>query len=705
MKASDLIVVAEPWQWAALVAMTLVLTGALYAWGKDRPTPTLLLAFLRAASLATLGFLLLEPMLRMESESEERPVLPILVDASASQWLGADSTERREAVAALVDQMRTWGEPWDWETELFAFDRDTRPLDTWNPQGKRTNLGGALQTMKDRYVHRNVPAMVLVTDGRANRGPNPEFGVDLLDVPLFVVGTGDTSAIKDVELTRVRLNDVAYLGNGFPVEVTVRSRDMVDVPLTLSVTVDGARVTVKDATWTPSKIMDSHAWSLQLSSDRPGPLSIRASVSSDGSVSEASLENNARTETIDILESRRRVLFLARAPHPDLAALRAAAETNRHQQTEVVWTEDLANGMVLPEHDVVVLHHMEPSFMPSGVLEALDGTNAVWFLGHSETDWNQWSGEAVGFQMEAEPLVTEAQGLANEAFESFPLPAGLDGALALWPPLAAPTGQYNVTPSFQAVLHQQVGPVKTTWPLWGIRKGNELRTAVTLGEGLWRWRMQDMARHDGMAVTFDALVNGTLQFLSSRDDVKRLRVVAPERIDEDLRCVLRAEVYDASLSPSKEADVRLSLQPRGGLSTNHAFVARGLDWELDLGTLLPGVYDWTATCDQAGDMLTERGVLVVNAVQAEATLQPANHSLLRRMAEATQGSFLGALSTSNDLDALQAQWSSFAGALEAPSVIHRSTERLPLHLQPWLLVLLLVLLASEWAIRRAGGGR
>ena len=705
MKVSDLIVTAEPWQWAALVAMTLVLTGALYAWGKDRPTPTLLLACLRAASLATLGFLLLEPMLRMESESEERPVLPILVDASASQWLGVDSTRRRDAMAALVEQLRTWGEPLGWEAELHAFDRDTRPLEAWNPQGKRTNLGGALQTMKDRYVHRNVPAMVLVPDGRANRGPNPEFGLDLLDVPLFVVGTGDTSAIKDVELTRMRLNDVAYLGNAFPVEVTVRSRDMVGVPLTLSVTVDGVRVAVDGVTWTPSKAMDSYAWSLQLSSNRPGPLSIRASISSDRSVAEASLQNNARTETIDILESRRRVLFLARAPHPDLAALRAAAETNRHQQTEVVWMEDLANGRALPEHDVAVLHHMEHALMPSSVLEALDGTDAIWFLGHSETDWNQWAADAVGFQMEAEPLITEAQGLANEEFDAFPLPAGLDGSLALWPPLAAPTGQYNVTPSFRVVLHQQVGPVKTSWPLWGIRKGDELRTAATLGEGLWRWRMQDMARYDGKAVTFDALVNGTLQFLSSRDDVKRLRIVAPERIDEDLRCVLRAEVYDASLSPSLEADVRLSLQPRGGLSTNHAFVANGFDWDLDLGTLLPGVYDWTATCNQAGDVLTERGVMVVNAVQAEATLHPANHGLLRRMAKATQGSFLGALDNADAVDALQTQWAALAGTFDAPSIIHRSTERLPLHLQPWLLVLLLVLLASEWTIRRAGGGR
>ena len=109
-------------------------------------------------------------------------------------------------MAALVDQMRTWGEPWDWETELFAFDRDTRPLDTWDPQGKRTNLGGALQTMQDRYVHRNVPAMVLVTDGRANRGPNPEFGVDLLDVQRLPEGGsrgGQILIVSGVDLARI----------------------------------------------------------------------------------------------------------------------------------------------------------------------------------------------------------------------------------------------------------------------------------------------------------------------------------------------------------------------------------------------------------------------------------------------------------------------------------------------------------------------
>ena len=705
MSASDLIVVAEPWQWVAIAAMSLALTAGLYAWGKDRPRPTLLLAALRMASLGILGFLLLEPMLRSVNETEEAPVLPILVDASSSQWMGADSLARKSSLAALVEGLSLWGDELGWTLELHQFDREVSPLVAWDPQGKRTNLGGAMQSMRDRYLHRNVPAMVLVTDGRTNRGPDPEFGAGKLDVPLFVIGTGDTAAIRDAELTRIRLNDVAYLDNSFPVEISVRARDLEGIPLSLGLQVNGERVPVESATWTPNKTMDSHSWSLQLDGNKPGPMTIRATVSSGKPELEASLLNNSRTETIEILESRRRVLFLARAPHPDLAALRSAAETNRHQQTEVIWLEDAMDMAVLPAHDVLVLHHLAPMSLPSALIDALEESQAVWILGDRETNWNDWDVSAVGFQLEAEPLVTEAQGLQNDEFEAFPLPTNLSQQMALWPPLACPTGQYAMTPAFQSALNQQVGPVRTTWPLWGVRKNDDLRTAMTLGEGLWRWRMQDMVRNDGASGAFDELVNRTLQFLSSRDDVKRLRIQGPDRLDEDLRCEFRAEVYDASLSLATNADVQMKLTPRGGLTTTHTFVSNGTDWVVDLGMLLPGVYDWLATCDQGGDRLSERGTLVVNAVQAEATLQPANHGLLRRLANQSQGAFLGALNESDDVAMLKAQWADKAQDIEAPRIVHSSTERLPLHLQSWLLVMLLVLLTAEWAIRRAGGGR
>ena len=191
MDASNLIVQAEPWQWLALAGMALGLTGLLYGFGGQRPTPTWLLALLRLGVLGILGFLLLNPMLRSTTETREAPVLPVLVDATSSQWLGADSTQRLEALNNLVADLDRWGTDSEWTVELFRFDRDVQPVssETWAPDGKRTDLGSAFESMRDRFVHRNVPAVVVVTDGRTNRGPNPEFTAERLDVPHVFIGT------------------------------------------------------------------------------------------------------------------------------------------------------------------------------------------------------------------------------------------------------------------------------------------------------------------------------------------------------------------------------------------------------------------------------------------------------------------------------------------------------------------------------------
>ena len=708
MDVSNLIVQAQPWQWAALAGMALGLTALLYGWGDERPKPTWLLALLRAAVLGTLGFLLLSPMLRSTTETRESPVLPVLVDATSSQWLGEDSTARQQALAALVAQLPDWGDTPGWEVNLFSFDRDLHPVEgEWAPQGKRTDLGSALESVRDRYVHRNVPAVVVVTDGRANRGPDPEFSAERLDVPHVFIGTGDTSLVTDLEVSKLRLNEVAYLGNAFPVEVTAQARGAKGVPMVLRLA-SGNKV-LETTTWTPEHNLSSTRWTVQVDADKAGPMPLTATLAPQGAWTqrEVTQQNNRKRATIDILESRRRILVVARAPHPDVAALRNAAETNVHQETEVVWVSDLDGNASLPTHDVLVLHHVDPALLPSGVTDAIQKGRALWVLGGASTTWNDWDLNVVGFQHAAEPLVTESQGHKVASFDPFPLPADLERMLALWPPLACPTGAYNLTPALVPALLQQVGPVATDWPLWAVREGDDRRVAVTLGEGLWRWRMQDLVRHDGESQAFDELVNRTLQYLSSRDDVKRLRISAPERIDEDVRCQWVAEVYDVSLSPTVDVDVSLTLTPRRGEATEHRFVEspRGTDFNLDLGMLLPGVYDWRASCTQNGEPLSQRGTLVVNAVQAEASLVPANHGLLQRLADRTQGLFLGTLHTDDDVTALTASWEAFASATPAQDVVHSSSERLPLHAQLWLLISLLTLLTAEWAIRRAGGGR
>lgn len=709
MDFSNLIVHAEPWQWAALAGTALGFTALLYGWGKDRPSPTWLLALLRLSILSILGFLLLSPMLRTTTETREAPVLPILVDATPSQWMGQDSAARRAALDQLVADLPSWGDATEWDVDLFTFDRTLNEWDDagWAPRGKRTDLGSALESVRDRYVHRNVPAVVVVTDGRANRGPDPEFTADRLDVPHVFVGTGDTALVTDLEVSILRLNEVAYLGNAFPVEVTAQARGAVGVPLTLRLA--SGNTVLETTTWTPAHPMSSTRWTVQVDAERAGPMTLQASITAPGDLAarEVTRRNNSKRATIDVLESRRRILFVAQAPHPDLAALRHAAESNRHQETDIVWASEWTSSGALPEHDVLVLHHLDPGMLPSAVTDALTEAKAVWVLGGASTTWNDWDLNVVGFQHDPEPLITEAQGQRVASFEPFPLPSQLESMLALWPPLACPTGAYSLTPALVPALNQQVGPVSTEWPLWAVREGDNRRVAVTLGEGLWRWRMQDVVRHDGQSEVFDDLVNRTLQYLSSRDDVRRLRVTAPERLDEDLRCELTAEVYDVSLAPTVAVDVELALTPRNGEVTRHRFVAspRGTDFTLDLGMLLPGVYDWVASCTQAGEALSQRGTLVVDAVQAEASLVPANHGMLLRLSDRTQGAFLGVLNDQEDVANVKSAWAKYSSALPSQDLVHTSSERLPLHAQIWLLVTLLLLLTAEWAIRRAGGGR
>ena len=67
---------------------------------------------------------------------------------------------------------------------------------------------------------------------------------------------------------------------------------------------------------------------------------------------------------VEVLESRRQILILAQTPHPDVAALRQAMETNAHQETVLIWADELVNGFELPEHDVLVMHHIDPKTVP-----------------------------------------------------------------------------------------------------------------------------------------------------------------------------------------------------------------------------------------------------------------------------------------------------------------------------------------------------
>jgi hypothetical protein len=307
MDVSNLIVAAEPWQWAGILILAVAITWVLYGWGKNHPTPRGILALLRLVSVALLGFLLLEPMWRSTTETREVPVIPVLMDATSSQWIGPDSIARRQALQRLSDAVPAWMASQGWDIDLLEFDREVRSLTMpWEPEGMRTDLGGALEAVRDRHVHRNVPGVLVVTDGRANRGMDPEYSAAKLDVPYFFIATGDTAEVSDLAIDKVRMNEVAYLGNSFPVEIVAQARGAASMPLRLTLTHGSTQLA--ETTWTPSGPFASKTWLVTVDANQAGPMTLRASIAPittrDGWVGEATLNNNDRSSTLEVLESR-----------------------------------------------------------------------------------------------------------------------------------------------------------------------------------------------------------------------------------------------------------------------------------------------------------------------------------------------------------------------------------------------------------------
>ena len=75
--------------------------------------------------------------------------------------------------------------------------------------------------------------------------------------------------VSDLELSALRTNDVAYLGNAFPVEVTAQARGAEDIPLTLKLMTGST--TLATTMWVPQNALSSTQWTVQLDADKAGP--------------------------------------------------------------------------------------------------------------------------------------------------------------------------------------------------------------------------------------------------------------------------------------------------------------------------------------------------------------------------------------------------------------------------------------------------
>ena len=655
------------------------------------------MAVLRFLGYSLLATLLLAPLLRFVDTDRQEPIIVLAQDASESIGLETDTLAYGARWEALREELSE-----RYRVVQYVFGGSPRREDDLSFTDKQTNLEAVLAEIGDVYGTQNLGGVVLATDGIYNEGANPVYRDFSLPAPVYTVGLGDTTRRRDLVVSRVLHNRIAYLDDQFSIQIDVSARNAPGETTVLTV----SRINTNGAVplHTERISLDGQDFfttrEVVLDADRPGVQRYRIAVSTIGR--EVSTENNQRDIFVDVLDARQNILLLAAAPHPDLGALRQALIGGKNNEVEVAYGNEFTGS--LQDFDLVILHELPTvNQRITGILEALQreeiptlfltGPGLPGPLINAAQDLVQVSGSR---SLSGGVQANEVTALPVPGFTAFTLSADLLRTLPAFPPVSAPFGNFVLGPGAQVLLRQRIGRVDTEFPLLAVGDSRNRRVGVVTASGLWQWRLYDYLEN-GNHARFDELISQLTQYLTVQEDKRRFRVTTDENIfDENEPVRFDGELYNSSYELVNGPEATLVITGAEGQEYNYTFSRSNQAYTLTAGTLPVGNYRYRGRVTEGGEELISEGQFSVQAVQVERYALEADHGLLRQLSERYGGELL----FPDELDALPERIA--AGGTAVPLLFETVNTRSVLNLK-LLFFLLFSLFAGEWALRRWSG--
>jgi hypothetical protein len=691
-------IVTQAPSWLILFCLLagVVYAGALYfrdRFNRTYGTPlATLLGILRFSCVTLLCLFLLKPLIKTIERNVEKPIVIIAQDNSQSLVVGADSSYYNNDYKTQLSQLATsFGEDYDVRTFTFG-ERVREGIDSIQYDEQLTDYSDFLEEIYTRFSGRNLGAVIMASDGLYNKGSNPVHSYKKLNVPIYTVALGDTTIHKDALIANVAANRLAYLGNRFPMEITVEGRKSTGETVALTVARKGTVLFSQSISFTGERSIQKIPLTLEA-----GEIGLqRYTVSITRLSDEITYANNSKEVFIDVLDSRQKVLILAYAPHPDLQAIRAAIANNESYNVDVQLAKEF-NGN-LQDYSMVIWHQL-PGMGGLGaslITTAIEKKIPGMFVWGASTDFNAFNALNLGVSLgNYRNSTTDVSGSMQETFSTFNWETGFPGLVRMLPPLQVPFGDLSFSPGIQTAIVQQVGTIKTSKPLIAFNEIRESKFGFILGEGMWRWRStgyQQSESHD----SFNELITKSVQYLASKDDKSLFRVNAKNDFAENEDVLFDAELYNASYESIAGREISMKIKNDEGKEFNYLFSASGDMYQLNAGKLPVGNYSYEAKASSEGSVVSERGEFSVSPLQLEIIHTIADHRLLNQFARENNGLMVYP-------DNMQALVDEIRNKKEIVSVSYENKQLDELINFRWLSVLILILLSTEWLLRKRAG--
>jgi hypothetical protein len=711
------------------------------------------LATLRTFSLALALLLLFEPIFSLGWQRLQKPTVAILIDRSASMTLADSAIARAEVVRQTISS--PWREELEKRAELafFSFSDGLRQLqlDTLKQMrfnGDGTDIGKALAATKKLMAENHLSGAILLTDGAHNLGENPIRVAEQFGAPIIAVGIGSAQGTRDVLVSEVVTNEIAYAETQLPVEVTISSSGYAGQRARLRIFEETAAMQQDKNAKKGSHPLAEQEIILPADNTQmiarfnvvPRKVGLnRYVVQIDEFAGELTKENNRRSFYVRVLKSKLRLWILAGAPSADFSFLKRTLETDANFQLQSFVQRPDGNF-----YNNILAANLIAALAKTGPEEGWAGLDGMIMVDFPRRDSDRRLLEILSQQLakNQKPLLfLHGPGVEVASLWQFRSLLPLAVAPALVPEqmiylqpdltgLSHPLTRFSQTPEDNRRLWEELPPIfcnvtniqplagsqvlasidlrRTDQTLEGARQSSQSRNGMPLllvqksaarktvaifAYGLWRWHllMQGIGK---TSVAYETLIRNAVRWMVTREDAKLVRITSNKEIYRGGEAIeLTAQIYHEDYRPREGAQVRVQLNgPQFSQDVLLQDVGDGL-YRASLQVLSGGEYRFLGVAEHNGQKIGEdSGRFSVEPFSLEFLNTRLNEPLLRQMAQVSGGYYGPPDSLTN-----------FIARLPLSPVARRETFDLALWGRTPVLLVLLLVLGIEWFLRKRQG--
>ena len=650
-----------------------------------------LMAVCRGVLVAVLSFLLLSPMVRSITREVEKPVIIVAQDNSQSIINTKDSASFRKSYSENLNKLiNDLGI--NYEVRTYSFGDKVKDQINYDFTDKETNFSALYDQLNVQYTNRNVGAVVLASDGLYNEGSNPVYGVSGIKVPVYTIALGDTNVHKDLVLSSVKHNRIAFLGNAFPLEVIADAFQCPGEKSTLTVQEDSTTVFTRAVDMAGNKFHTSVPVLLDAKKKGIHHYTINLSHLEN----EATYANNQQEIFIEVVENKQKVLVLYASPNPDIGAIKNAIETSPNYEFKSVDVKDF--NARLSDYNLVIMYQLPSvSSTAAPIIDKLKQSDiATLFILGASSQINSFNNLNAGIEIQNSPnKLNETQAAVANDFSLFMMSDELKHAIASYPPLMSPFGVYQSRGNIYPLLTQRIGAVNTNQPLLYFMQDGNRKIGVLCGEGYWKWKLADFEANNNTTLSSE-LMSRIIQYLSVKENRSPFRLNAKTNFRENEPLIFDAELYNESEQLVNTPEVRMTITNSSGKQFPFTFSRTDNAYNLNAGLFPVGQYKFKAETKLGDKLYAQNGEFSVSALQLETSNTVADHQLLYSLSNRTGGQ----LFYSTQLDQLT---KAIESREDVKPVSYQHKKLKDLVSMPLIFILILLLVSIEWFLRKRNG--